>query len=151
VPRIAIGSPLDIRIGALDVRMAGTVARFTRKLDEHTRTMEVEADIANPDLRITPGMYADVSFVAEHHADVVALPPETLRRHGQSVVVYLVGPDHRIVERPVTLGLEGADAVEIVSGVQAGDAVVFGHLDEVKAGMAVDPREIAAAAAGGTP
>jgi RND family efflux transporter MFP subunit len=144
VPRIEVGSPLTIRISALAEELKGTVSRFTRKLDERTRTMEVEADIPNADLRITPGMYADVSFTAERHADVVALPPQTLKRRGQAAVVYVVGPDHRIEERQVTLGLEGADLVEISSGLHEGDQVVFGRLDEVKAGMTIDPRPLTA-------
>jgi RND family efflux transporter MFP subunit len=140
VPRIAIGSPLSVAIGALGERITGKVARFTRKLDLRTRTMEVEADIDNPGLEITPGMYAEVGFVAERHTDVLALPPQALRRRATAVSAYVVGQDGRIREQQLTLGLEGADLVEVTSGVKAGDLVVFGHLDEVKAGMAITPR-----------
>jgi multidrug efflux pump subunit AcrA (membrane-fusion protein) len=40
----------------------GSVTRIAASLDAATRTMRVEIDLPNPDEKLLPGMYAQVSF-----------------------------------------------------------------------------------------
>lgn len=151
VPRIHVGQALTYRINALREDKQGAISRFTQRVDNATRTMEVQIDVANPDGRITPGMYAAVTMEVERHDQALTLPHEAVRRRSQSVLVYAVGADHRIVERQITIGLESPTRLEILSGVADGDQVVFGNLEKVKPGQLVDPKPMTAQGGPGAP
>ena len=47
----------------------GTVSRHTGALDEATRSLLVEADFANGDLSLRPGMYASIKIGVEMSND----------------------------------------------------------------------------------
>jgi RND family efflux transporter MFP subunit len=144
VPRIHVGSTAQITVGALGLVLTGTVSRFQEHLEESTRTMEVQIDVPNPGLRITPGMFADVTMGIEVHKDVLTLPVQAVRRRRSADAVYALSADHHIEERTVTIGLESPDALEIVTGVVKGEQVVFGNPERVKPGQLVDPKPVAA-------
>jgi RND family efflux transporter MFP subunit len=138
VSRVTVGEPVSIRIESLgnEIR-SGTIARFSRHIADATRTMDVEIDVPNPDLRITPGMYASVTIVVDRHEHVVTVPPEAVRRQRDKAMVYAVDADQHIVEHPVTIGLEGSDRMEITTGIDDGAVLVYGNLDKTKPGQAV--------------
>jgi RND family efflux transporter MFP subunit len=144
VPRIHVGSELDIAIGPLGEHRSGKVARFTQRIDNATRTMEVEADIANDGLRITPGMYATVGLVVERRDQVLVLPLQAISRRKSGAVAYVVDRADTIEERQIELGIEGPSTVEIRSGLADGERVVFGTLEKVKPGQTVTPSAIPA-------
>ncbi len=52
----------------------------------------------------------------------------------------MVGPDNRIENRPVTLGLETPNYAEVASGVRAGEQVVVSDRGALKAGQIVSPK-----------
>jgi RND family efflux transporter MFP subunit len=144
VPRVHVGQAISYRINALHEDKQGVISRFTQRVDNATRTMEVQIDVANPDGRITPGMYASVTMEVERHDHVLTLPHEAVRRRAQEVLVYAVGADHRIEERQIAVGLEGPSRLEIISGVTDGEQVVFGNLEKVKPGQLVEPKPMKA-------
>jgi RND family efflux transporter MFP subunit len=62
---IRVGSPVQVRLYGLAAQtIKGSVTRIATALDAATRTMRVEIDLPNPDERLLPGMYAQVSFGA---------------------------------------------------------------------------------------
>src|ERR1043166_9252895 len=68
VSLIMIGDPVEIRVQSSGNTFAGTISRFTRKVETATRTMEVEVDVPNSDLRFVPGMYASVALKLERRS-----------------------------------------------------------------------------------
>ena len=57
------GSPAQVRLyGPAAQTISGSVTRIASALDSATRTMRVEIDLPNPDEKLLPGMYAQVSF-----------------------------------------------------------------------------------------
>ena len=68
---IRVGSPVTITVQAVNRTVTAPIVRFTRSLDEGTRTMIAEVDIKNPDLSLSPGMYADTQIVLEQHKDAL--------------------------------------------------------------------------------
>ena len=51
-----------IHVQATGQQFPGSVIRFSRDVSNATRTMLAEIDVLNPDLTLTPGMCADVTF-----------------------------------------------------------------------------------------
>lgn len=141
VPQIRIGTPVEVYVSSTGQNVKSKIARLAGKIDSSTRTMETEVDIDNPDKRITPGMYASVKVDVERKDAVLSLPLQAVSV-GDKPNVWVVNVQHVIEQRPVTLGLQTADKVEVTSGVEEGEKVVFGNRSAVAVGAKVNPKPI---------
>lgn len=139
VPQINIGTPVEVTVDATGQVIKSSVVRIAGKIDTSTRTMKTEVDIDNGGLRITPGMYASVKIDLERKDAVLALPVQAVAG-GDKPNVWLINDKNEIEEHAVTLGLQTADKVEILSGVSEGDRVVFGSRSSLSTGMKVEPK-----------
>ncbi len=141
VPKIDVGTPVVVRMQSTGEKLQGKVARLSERVLDNTRTMHIEVDLDNQDLRMTPGMYAWVDVEVANRQGVVAVPLQSLTT-GQSPSVWVVTPQHSIVERPVTVGIETADWAEITKGLQPGEMILFGSRAAFSPGMSVEPKTV---------
>ncbi|MBB4762442.1 efflux RND transporter periplasmic adaptor subunit [Amorphoplanes digitatis] len=83
-----------------------------------------------------PGMSAIVRLRVREAADAVTVPASSIVSSGGRDTVWAVrgGRAERV---PVTLGVQGEDVVQVVSGIDAGQQVVVGGADQVSAGQTV--------------
>jgi hypothetical protein len=78
----------------------------------------------NPDGKLRAGMSTDVVIQTAHAEDAIIVPPAALQqRSGKQFVFTAV--DGRARMQIVNIGLSNASAVQITSGVQAGDTVIL--------------------------
>jgi RND family efflux transporter MFP subunit len=122
----------------------GTVNRTSDAIDPGTRTLLVEIDLDNKDQRILPGMYATVQFSIHDAAPPVLLPATAL-------ILRSAGPQAAVLDsnnvahfHTLVLGRDNGSAVEVISGLQAGDVVVASAGDRVVDGAKVDPVQTSA-------
>ena len=148
VARIHVGAPVDVKVQALGSTLQGKVARFAEKLNLDTRTMETEVDVPNSSLELVPGMYAYASITTDEARGVVIAPVQAIDRKDDRMSALIVASDGTLQTRPITIGLEAPDRVEVRSGLAAGDLVVIGNRAQLKAGTAVTPRIMPPPAAG---
>jgi RND family efflux transporter MFP subunit len=148
VARIHVGAPVDVKVQALGRTFQGKVARFAEKLNLDTRTMETEVDVPNPSLELVPGMYAYASITTDEARGVVIAPVQAIDRRDDRVSALIVASDGTLQARPITIGLEAPDRVEVRSGLAAGDLVVIGNRAQLKPGAAVTARVMPLPAAG---
>jgi RND family efflux transporter MFP subunit len=140
VKDIELGAPVEVRVESLNGKLfTGKISRFTHDVDDDTRTMITEIEVANPDLKLVPGMYATVVLRVENHPAALAIPIGAVSNL-QNPTVLVVNHDHQIEEHPVQLGLEMPDKYEVLSGVNAGDLVIIGNRSEFQPGEKVEPR-----------
>jgi RND family efflux transporter MFP subunit len=153
VPTVHIGQQVEVRVPTLNRAFPGKVVRFASKLSESTRTMDTEIDVPNPGLVLVPGMYADVRLNLERRDKVLAIPVTAVDlangeasqqpkggATGRSGQVMLVATGNRIESRRVSLGLETANKVEVLSGLKEGNLVVIGGRSSLQAGQEVQPK-----------
>ncbi|HVY71228.1 MAG TPA: efflux RND transporter periplasmic adaptor subunit [Verrucomicrobiae bacterium] len=148
VSQIREGGPVEVRGDALPGPVSGTISRFTRKVDAATRKMEVEVDVANPDFKIIPGIYATVMLKVGEREKTLAVPAEALSRGKAGATAFVVNRENRIEERSVTLGAESPGRIEVLSGLSENDLVMIGSRTQVRPGQLVQPKLIET---GGTP
>jgi RND family efflux transporter MFP subunit len=142
VKDIRVGDVVEVRNESLGGKMfTGKITRFTDKVDEDTRTMMVEIQVPNPDLKMIPGMYATVVLKVEKHADALVVPTQAVSP-GKTARVFVVNHDHQIEARDITLGVESPDEYEVLSGLNEGDLVVVGDHSELQAGQTVEPKSV---------
>ncbi len=142
VSQVKPGNQVDIKIISINKNLKGTVARIANRVSTDTRTMETQVDVYNnPSLNLAPGMYASAKLYLEKKENVLALPV-----HAVEIVpapnVWLINKNNEIEERPVTLGIQTPEMIEIQSGLNEGDLAVYGSRNNLSLGMKVNPKRI---------
>ena len=139
VPLVHIGSQVTVHVQATGQQFPGTVVRYTRDVSNATRTMLTEVDVNNPDLTLTPGMYADVTFNLEQKNGALLVPASAIIQ-GDQPSVMMVDASNRVRKQAVVLGISGANSQEITAGLQPGDKVIIGGQSELQPGQQVSPQ-----------
>lgn len=122
---VKAGETAEARLSAFPGKVwKGVVEYVYPEVDPTTRTLKVRFRFDNPEGILKPNMYADISIFAEPKSDVLSIPLEALIRSSQGDRVIVSLGDGRFQIRPVTIGIESGNQVEILSGLQAGERVV---------------------------
>jgi RND family efflux transporter MFP subunit len=137
---IHVGSPAEVTVQATKEHLHAKVTRLTDSLDRSTRTMQVEFDIANRDLHLAPGMYADVVLQVQQVEEALTVPVQALERQNGSPTVLVVDSNNRVSSRSVVTGIEAPSTVEVVSGLREGDRVIVGNLAAYHDGEVISPK-----------
>ncbi|MBV8819521.1 MAG: efflux RND transporter periplasmic adaptor subunit [Acidobacteriaceae bacterium] len=140
VPKVKIGAPVDVKVSSLNRVFLGRVSRFTGTVAESTRTMDTEVDVSNPSMTLLPGMLAEVNLTTERSPSALTLPLDAVERTGAASRVFEVTPTGIVRLRPVTVGLETAQGIEIKSGISEGNMVIIGRHAGIKDGDRVQPK-----------
>lgn len=130
-------SAVEVRVEALKRVFQGKVARMSERLDPSTRAMEIQVDMANPSGVILPGMFGTALLTLETRQNVVSVPVQAVAGQGTKPTVMVVNSKQMLEERPVTLGLETPELIEITGGVEEGEVVVVGNRGGLKTGKRV--------------
>lgn len=94
------------------------------QVDDATRTGRVQLDVTNPDGRLRPGQFVTARLTsAAGDSRTLTIPRSAVQTLDGRRVVFAQLPDGAFAAREVTLGLEGTDDVEVLSGVTRGDQV----------------------------
>jgi len=141
------GDIADVRVQATGDHFVGKVVRTTGALDRTTRSLQVEVDVLNAKMKLTPGMYADVSLRIAGSPDALIVPVEAVDRGTSGTSVLVVGANNAIERRAVRTGLETPDEVQILDGVSNGERVIVGNLASFEPGQRVDARPSAMSSA----
>jgi len=121
----------------------GKVARTASSLNSSTRTLLIEADIENPDLTLTPGLYGTVHFLIPRPAPVMMVPSSALifDQHGMQVAIYDDGIAHI---QKVGIGEDDGAIIQVVTGLSPGQDLIVnppaGILDGAKVKSAPPPK-----------
>lgn len=105
-------------------RWRGEVDYVYPELDPKTRTLKVRLRFDNADGVLRPNMFARVTIFGTETGSVVHVPREALIRGGKVDRVVVALGDGRFRARPVEVGIESGDRVEIRRGVEPGESIV---------------------------
>jgi len=141
VPTIQIGQSVAVAVSGVNRAFEGKIVRFSDQIDMATRTMHTEVDVPNPKYELVSGMYASVKIPLHSAAKVLTLPIQAVQagEAGKGIVL-LVSGNNKIETRNVVLGLQSATDVEITSGLQENETVIFGSQGQFKNGELVSPK-----------
>ena len=114
----------------------GKIYAIEPSVDEQTRTVLARARVANPELRLRPGMFARVSLTLGVRENAVWIPEEAIVPRGQDSYVFRI-VDGKAELVLVQTGTRKVGEVEIMKGVAAGDMVVTEGTQRLVPGMQV--------------
>ncbi len=122
--RVGVGARGTVDVDAFPgEQFEGRIARIAPVLDPATRTAEMEIEIPNPTRRLKPGMYARVSLITSTKTDALVVPKSAIVDVAGRRGVYTID-ERTAVFRPVEVGIEDAERIEITTGITEGEQVV---------------------------
>src|ERR1041384_1668887 len=124
LPRVRTGQDVKLTVTAFpQSTFSGKVILINRVVDPDTRTVKVRTEVANPDGRLKPDMFANVQIVTDVNRAAISIPQSAvLNDEGKTIVFVADGSGFK--KRQVQAGIQNNERVEIVDGLKAGDKVV---------------------------
>jgi len=109
-------------------------------IDPKTRTLRVEARVANPDGRLRPGLFARVDLGVALRKGLLMVPEEAVLQRADGEIVYRAGADNRVERVNVETGTHHDGMVVVTRGLAAGELVVTRGQAGLADGVLVSPR-----------
>jgi membrane fusion protein, multidrug efflux system len=123
-PLVKTGQVAEVVVEELAGRVfRGSVSRYAYALEEVAKSLPVEIDLPNPDEALRPGMFATVRLVLQQKPEVLRLPAQAIvvEKNRASVFTFT---DGKARKRPIQVGFDDGQWVEIVGGLTADEAVI---------------------------
>jgi multidrug efflux pump subunit AcrA (membrane-fusion protein) len=137
IPEVKVGQSVSITTSAWpDKHFSGTIARISPNVSANSRTLTVEAEIANPDGVLKPGQFATVRILEPRPVPAVLVPARAVKTESGVSRVFVIKDGHAL-QRLVQLGQTESDLVEIKSGVAPGELVATSNIEQLSDGVAV--------------
>ena len=133
--QIQVGQEVVVTTDAFkDASFIGKITAVSPKVDTNTRNIQVEAQLANPDKKILPGMFANVNIKLGDQVKYLTLPQTAVTYNPYGSTVFIAKPTGKKDKKGnpaleaqqvfVTTGLTRGDQVAILKGVEEGATVV---------------------------
>ena len=133
--QIQVGQKVVVTTDAFkDASFTGKITAVSPKVDTNTRNIQVEAQVANPDKKIFPGMFANVNIQVGEQVKLLTLPQTAVTYNPYGSTVFVAKPTGKKDKQGkpaleaqqvfVTTGATRGDQVAILKGVEEGATVV---------------------------
>jgi len=119
------GSPAELKIPGVDEPIKGRVSLVSPALDTGSTTIEVWVEANKPDSELKPGMNVAVTMTARTVKDGLVVPtPAVFKNNEGGDYVMVAGSDGHAHQKTIQMGVRNAEFSQVLSGVNAGDAVI---------------------------
>ena len=122
--RLKTGLTIELRVSAYpDTTFRGIITYVGAVIDPATRTVMARADVSNPDGRLRPEMFAEITLLTDEQS-VLSVPRAAIQQVGSRTVVFIVRGPRRFESREVVIAPAATEYVQVITGLAAGDEVV---------------------------
>lgn len=128
IAKIKQGDPVEITFEAISEEkiFLGKISSIDPaekiKDDDIYYRAVIVLDEENSDIR--SGMTADIDIITNFKSEVLLVPSRAIMRDGRAKKVRILKENDKIETVDVSVGIEGSETVEILSGIKEGDRVV---------------------------
>ncbi|HTN77933.1 MAG TPA: efflux RND transporter periplasmic adaptor subunit, partial [Pirellulaceae bacterium] len=136
--QLKVGQAVDVQVEAYPGEIfRATISRISPVVDPESRTIEVEALVANSEHRLSSGAFAKASILTNAHEQAVTAPLEAISTFAGVTKVFAVA-DGVARQIPVTIGARGPGWVELIGEVDASIQVATSGLGQLADGTKVE-------------
>ena len=111
--------------------LQGNVKELSPAISTETRTFKGVIEVANPALKLRPGMFAKADIVLAKHDSVIVIPKNIIISGQRGKSVFIVD-NGTATEKLITLGFENQNEAEITSGLKKNDRLVVKGFETLK-------------------
>jgi RND family efflux transporter MFP subunit len=101
-----------------------TVVTTSNAMNANSRSMLVELQADNTAGKFVPGAYCQVTFQLPSDPNMVRVPATALMSANRGAEVAVVGNDNKVAIKPIQIGRDLGDSVEVVAGLASSDRVI---------------------------
>jgi membrane fusion protein (multidrug efflux system) len=149
VPAIKIGAKAAIVLPEYPNRtFQATVEASSQAVDVASGTTRMQLGLDNSSGELMPGGYASVKLSLQRDTAPLSIPASALIFNGSGLRVATVGPDDKVLFKPVTIARDLGKEIELASGIAADDRVITAPPDGLSDG---DQVRVTGAGAKGKP
>lgn len=109
----------------------GNVKELSPAISTETRTFKGIIQVANPDLKLRPGMFAKADIVLARKDSVIVIPKDIIISGQRGKTVFIVD-NGTADEKRITLGYENQNEAEVTSGLKMNDRLVVKGFETLK-------------------
>lgn len=102
----------------------GKVTFIENTVDNTTGTILLRATFPNPQRRLWPGQFVNVTLLLHNKANCLVLPSQAIQPGQQGDLVFVVKKDNTVEPRPVKIDFTYQDITVLSQGVKQGETVV---------------------------
>jgi membrane fusion protein (multidrug efflux system) len=113
------------------------VTTTSEAISTTSRTLLTELEVDNSKNQVLPYSYGELTLHENNSASHLILPSNTLLFRAQGLQVAVVGSDGSVELRPVQVGRDFGQSVEITHGVTTADQVIANPTDSLVSGIKV--------------
>jgi len=125
LPWVRVGDRAAVTVGGIPGRTYhGKVSFIYPYLQAKTRTIQMRLEFENPDLKLKPDMFANVTIQADPQLNAMVIPSEAILRTGEQTQVFVQRSAGKYEPRKVVLGVQSEGQTQILHGLKAGEVVV---------------------------
>jgi multidrug efflux pump subunit AcrA (membrane-fusion protein) len=145
--QLVLGAAATLTVPGIADPVPAKVSLISPALDPGSTTVEVWLRVENPKGVLKVGAPVHATIQGRSIANALIVPAEAIQTSsdGTSKFVMVIAPDSTAHKRPVTLGIQNADEVQILGGIAASDMVIssgaFGIDDDTKVRIGADPSD----------
>jgi RND family efflux transporter MFP subunit len=111
-----------------------TLVTTSNAMNVTSRSMQVELQADNPDGTLLGGSYCEVEFHIPGDPNMVRVPATALLPVDHGAQVAVLGDGNKVVLKPVQLGRDFGDSVEVTAGLAAQDRVIDSPPETLRSG-----------------
>ena len=121
--QIAVGQDVRLAIESISEPRMAKITRISPVIAQHSRSLMFEAAVDNQDGSLQTGLFAEAEVIVDPQATVIAVPPSAVSEFAGAEKVWKI-VDGVTQEQIVETARRGESAIEIVSGLAAGDVIL---------------------------
>lgn len=143
---VDIGDPVEVTVAATGSEVfEGAITAINSSVTPETRTVQLRAQLLNPEKRLKPGMFATIRTMAEGIRQVVAIPNTALSFNTYGDFAYALTKNEKgqlVTERrTVETGATREGMTEIKKGLAPGERIVSTGLLRLRADQLVQIKQ----------
>ena len=108
-------------------------------INKNTRSFGILGKITNPKNKIKPGMMVNLTIPLEKRNSLMVRENSVISQDDISFV-YVVSDKNIVKKKRVKIGIKNEGMIEILSGLDIGDVVVYEGINKIKNGSVVKVR-----------
>ncbi|MCH8818691.1 MAG: efflux RND transporter periplasmic adaptor subunit [Acidobacteria bacterium] len=138
LPELRVGQRAEVAVETFpEEKFLARIKMINPTIDANSGTVKVTLEMQQTE-RLRPGMFGTVYIATETRPKAVVIPKKAILRERDENRVFVITADNLVEKRDVVLGFSEEDRVEIVEGVQPGEAVITVGYEGLADGYAVN-------------
>jgi len=137
-PQLKVAQKAQVRLETFPEQdFEASIKMINPTIDATSGTVKVTLEMGQTE-RLRPGMFGTVYIATETRPNAIVIPKKAILRERDEDRAFVVTVDGSVEKRDVVIGFSEEDRVEILEGIQEGEAVVTVGYEGLSDGYAVN-------------